>query len=139
MRKRVLLLFPDNETANPGRRGLHEAILLYATILTCFLTGPIDAQEPTRAWTLPDLSGLARVEDDPFEKVNLVEHKPDLANPTAARLVELKSSHLSRTQRDPMLVWPLLKFGKGANHALRRSQAIRCYFLIMSREHLKSV
>jgi len=57
--------------------------------------------------TLTGKRELYLLTEDPLEKVNLVEHDPDVAARMAASLAEWKHAHLGPDQPDPMLVWPL--------------------------------
>jgi hypothetical protein len=76
------------------RRVLHEVIFLYATILTCLLTSPVDAQELAKASTLPDLSGMAWIEDDLFLGVHDAKRNPEKYNWPRVSIVRLPESEL---------------------------------------------
>lgn len=62
------------------QRPFYEIIFLYTTILTIFFSGPVDAHELARAWVLPDLSGMAWVEDDLFIGIHDAKHNPEKYN-----------------------------------------------------------
>ena len=91
------------------RRAFYENMLLYTIILICFLTSPIDAQEMVRASTLPDLSGMAWIEDDLFLGIQDAKRNPEKYNwprycassevGTARRHLAPPKSEVSRTRR----------------------------------------
>jgi len=90
------------KNVNRHRRPFYEIIFLYTTILTIFLTSPIDAQELARASTLPDLSGMAWVEDDLFIGIHDAKRNPEKYNWPRVSFVRLPKSELQGVIWQPL-------------------------------------
>jgi hypothetical protein len=94
------------ENLTRHRRAFYQIIFLYIIIVTCFLTSPLYAQELARASALPDLSGMAWVEDDLFIGIHDAKRNPEEYNWPRVSFIHLPKSELQG------LIWrPLdLKF-----------------------------
>ena len=77
-------------------------MFLYTTVLIYFLTSPIEAQELVRALTLPDLSGMAWIEDDLFLGVHDAKHNPEKYNWPRVSIVSLPKSELQGVTWQPL-------------------------------------
>jgi len=69
-------------------------IFIYTAILTIFFIGPVDAHELVRSLVLPDLSGMAWVEDDLFIGIHDVKHNPEKYNWPRISIVRPPKSEL---------------------------------------------
>lgn len=84
------------------RRAFFGIIFLLTTIFTCFLTHPIYAEELAQAWTLPDLSGLAWVDDDLFIGIHDAKRNPEKYNWPRVSFVRLPKSELQGVTWQPL-------------------------------------
>lgn len=82
------------KNVNRHRRPFCENIIRYTIILTCLLTSPVDAQELARSLTLPDLSGIAWIEDDLFLGIHDAKRNPEKYNWPRVSFVRLPKSEL---------------------------------------------
>jgi hypothetical protein len=76
--------------------------LLNATILSIILTNPISAQELAHATTLPDISGMAWVEDDLFIGIHDAKRNPEKYNWPRVSFVHLPRSELQGVTWRPL-------------------------------------
>jgi len=74
--------------------GYFYAIISITTMLICLLTSAIYAQELARPSTLPDLSGMAWIEDDLFLGVHDAKRNPEKYNWPRVSFVRLPKSEL---------------------------------------------
>jgi len=85
----------SNYKKNVNRHlGYFYAIISITTMLICLLTSSIYAQELSRASTLPDLSGMAWIEDDLFLGIHDAKRNPEKYNWPRVSLVRLPKSEL---------------------------------------------
>lgn len=87
---------------NRHQRPFYKSVFLYTTILTIFSTSPIDAQELPRASTLPDLSGIAWVEDNLFIGIHDAKRNPEKYNWPRISFVRLPESELEGVIWQPL-------------------------------------
>jgi hypothetical protein len=82
------------KNVNRHRRPFYEILFLYAAILAIFYAGPVGAHELARAWVLPDLSGMAWVEDDLFLGIHDAKRNPEKYNWPRVSFIRLPKSEL---------------------------------------------
>lgn len=90
------------KNVNHHQRVFYKIIFLYTSILTSFLTSPVDAQELAHASTLPDLSGLAWIEEDLFLGVHDAKRNPEKYNWSRVSIVHLPKSELQGVTWQPL-------------------------------------
>jgi hypothetical protein len=73
---------------------LFKSMFLYTVILVCLVTGPVYAQNLIQASTLPDVSGMAWIEDDLFLVVHDAKNNPEKHNWPRVSIVQLPELEL---------------------------------------------
>jgi hypothetical protein len=76
------------------QRAIKNILLLFTIIFACFLTGTVDSHELPVVSTLPDLSGMAWIEDDLFLGIHDAKNNPEKYNWPRISFVSLPKSEL---------------------------------------------